>query len=95
MIVKIVAQNWVKPEKKEEFLPLVKELVAKSAAEDGNIEYRLFENREDPTHLVLVEEWESWEKLEVHRTTEHFTRILPQLGEYLAKPGITTRMNPL
>lgn len=94
MVVKIVAENWVKADRMDSFMPLINELVAKSSAEDGCLEYRLFVDREDDTHLVLVEEWENMEKLEVHRETEHFQRILPLLAPYMAKPGTILRMKP-
>lgn len=94
MIVKTVAEIWTLPEKREDFLPLAKELVEKSAAEDGCIEYRLFVDREDDNHFAIVEEWESMEKVEAHRETEHFTRIMPAVGAFVAKPPSILRMKP-
>lgn len=94
MIVKTIAENWIKSEMKDAFLTLVKELVEKSAEEDGCIEYRLFVDRTDDTHFVFVEEWEDMEKVEAHRNSEHFQRIAPQLAAFLAKPGSITRMKP-
>lgn len=95
MIVKIVAENWIRPEAMAECLPLVQELVEKSAAEDSCIEYRLFADREDEYHLVIVEEWASEEGLDAHRETEHFRRILPQVGQFMSKPSTILRMKPL
>lgn len=42
-------------------------LVEPSRAEEGNIRYELFEDRETPGHFVFVEEWAS----EAARTRHH------------------------
>ena len=40
-MIKIVSKNLIKEDKVEEFKKLMKELVEKSAAEEGNIHYSL------------------------------------------------------
>lgn len=95
MLIKTVAQIWVQPDKHEDALPLLKELAQKSAAEDGCAEYRLFLDMEDKNHYVIVEEWESPDKLEAHRATEHFTRIMPLLTAFVSKPPVITRTTPV
>lgn len=95
MIVKTVCDIWVKADKRNDFLTLAKELAEKSAAEDGCIEYRLFVDREDDYHFVIVEEWENMERVEAHRQTEHFTRIMPAVGGCVTKAPAIVRTKPV
>ena len=69
----------VKDNKREEFLAMAKELVAKSREEEGNILYSLAEDVYDPCSMLFVETWQDAPSLKAHSETEHFTRIVPLL----------------
>ncbi|WP_461204829.1 putative quinol monooxygenase [Clostridium sp. DL1XJH146] len=84
-MLKIVAKNFVKKDKVDEFKELCKELVASTLKEEGNISYELFQDIEDPTILTFIEEWENAEVLAIHAKSEHFTRIVPMLGKLTEK----------
>ena len=79
-MIKIVAKCPVQAEKVEAFKAMAKELVEKSAAEDGNVYYTLNADKNDPTLLAFMECWKDQEAIDIHGETEHFTRILPQLA---------------
>ncbi len=81
-MVKVVAQNTLAVEKVDEAINLYQELVAKTRQEDGCIKYELFQDVKDPAILTVIEEWESREALDLHRKTEHFTRIVPMINEF-------------
>lgn len=49
-----------------------------SAAEDGCISYRFFQDLEDPTVFRLFEEWETQDALPAHNESSH-------MAEYRAK----------
>lgn len=87
-MIKIVANNYVKPEAKEEFLELVQDLVAESQKEEGCISYVLFEDITDPTHLTFIEEWKDEDAIKIHNDSKHFTTIVPKLGALCDKPGV-------
>lgn len=86
-MVKVVAKNVVLEENLDKVLKLCEEIIGETRKEDGCISYELFEGIEDPKVVTFIEEWESMEHLEKHFKTPHFERIVPQLGELMAKDG--------
>jgi quinol monooxygenase YgiN len=79
-MIKIVANMKVQPEKVAEFKATAKEIVEKSRAEAGNISYSLNQSTGDANTLAFIEIWKDQTALDTHNASEHFTRILPQLG---------------
>ena len=86
-MIRVIAQNYLKPEHIAEAEPLFREMLAETNKEDGCIEYRLYTKEDEPGFYVFVEEWESMEHLRAHFATEHFKRIIPQIGSFKAKDG--------
>ncbi|MBQ3424287.1 MAG: antibiotic biosynthesis monooxygenase [Clostridia bacterium] len=88
-MIKIVAVMKIKAEYVDTFKTLARELVEKSRAEEGNISYSLNELIGDPATLAFIEVWKDQAAIDTHNATEHFTRILPKLGELCesAQPG--------
>lgn len=56
---------------KEKVIEFAQDLIKNSKAEEGNVDYNLFENTADGS-LMFVEQWESKEILAKHLQTEHF-----------------------
>ena len=79
-MIKITAKLIVKEEKIDEFQKLAGELVQKSRAEEGNVSYSLNQSIHDPKIHCFIEIWKDEGVVESHNASEHFTRILPQLG---------------
>lgn len=84
-MIKIVAKNVVLEEHIDEFKALAKELVKGSKAEEGCIEYDLFEDVEKPFILTFIETWESMDAIKAHTQTDHYKSVVPQLGKFLVK----------
>ncbi|MBE6477260.1 MAG: antibiotic biosynthesis monooxygenase [Propionibacteriaceae bacterium] len=80
-MIKIIATMSVKAENSEDFKAIAKELVAKSAAEEGNISYSLNVSQNDPSCFAIVEFWKDQAAIDFHNATEHFTTLLPKLAE--------------
>lgn len=91
-MIKIVAKSTVQEGKREEFLALVKELIEKSRAEEGNISYDLWEDIKNPNVLTFIEEWKDQEAISIHNSSEHFTRIVPQIGKLTVADGGEVRL---
>lgn len=70
--IKIIAEIKLKPECREELIPVLKALVKGSRAEEGNKSYVLTENIDCIGHFFVVEEWESAKAIEEHNMTSHF-----------------------
>ncbi len=79
-MIKIVAKMPVKANEVETFKATAKELVEKSAAEEGNISYSLNVSTEDPCLFAMIECWKDQAAIDFHNNTEHFTGILPKLA---------------
>jgi len=86
MSIKVVAKFVLKEGCKDALKAVLEELVQKTRLEEGNISYALYESLDDPNVATMLEEWESKEALDAHMKTEHFTRIVPQVDEFLAAP---------
>ena len=87
-MIKIVAKNYVKVDKIDEFISLVTKLVQETNKNDkGCIHYELFQDIKDPTILTIIEEWESKEALGMHMAAKHFLEIVPMLANFSEKPS--------
>ena len=86
MSIRVVARDHIKPECKEAALELLKELIAVTRTEPGNISYQFCEDCNAPDYYAMIEIWETEEALKTHMESEHFRRIIPELGEMVAEP---------
>lgn len=84
-MIKVVARKLVNEGKVEEVIGLYYKLVEASRKEEGCIKYELYQDEEDPRVLAVMEEWECKEALDKHMKTEHFTKLVPMIGELTAK----------
>lgn len=80
-MIKLVAKRKFPKENLEKAIVLYSELVKETIKEEGCISYELFQDIDDECILSMIEEWESEEYLEKHSKSEHFTRLVPQIGE--------------
>ncbi len=86
-MLKVIAQDFIRPEFIAVVRPLYKELVEKSKAEPDCISYDLFEDQRQPGHFVFIETWPDKAALDRHCATEHFQRIVPKIDFYRDKDG--------
>ena len=59
----------------------IKKMIDASLKDSGCLGYSFFQNILAKTEYIMVEKWESKEKLDAHMKTEHFAK----LGEYMKK----------
>lgn len=78
-MIKIVSRNLIKEDRVEEFKSLMKELVEKSSAEEGNIHYSLNVSKDNPRMFAFIEFWRDQEAIDLHNATEHFQRLVPMM----------------
>lgn len=67
-------------------------MVEPSLAEDGCLGYRPYLSPNDPSRMIIVEEWASQAALDQHFQTPHFKRAADALGDILAEPFSLTRL---
>lgn len=92
-MIKVIAEDFIKPGYIETVKPLYEELVTKTKQENNCIEYNLFVDQEDPGHFIFIEEWVDMESLDAHCNTEHFRRLVPQIDKHQSKEGTVIIMN--
>ncbi len=82
------ARDYIQPEHVGEYLPLIRQLIAETVKEEGNISYTLYQDRDHPGEFVLLEFWRDQESLDAHFNTPHFTTIVPQIAQFHAKASV-------
>lgn len=95
MSLRLIAEDFIDPEKIPLIMPLLDELVTKTRAEKGCISYEVCKDLKDPTHIIFIEEWVDYGALDHHVASEHFQRIVPQLDQYSIKASVFTHMERL
>lgn len=86
-MLKVIAQDFIKPEHIADVAPLYAELVEKTRGEPRCISYELFVDRNDPGHFVFIEEWPDRAALDAHCRTEHFQRLVAQIDRHQRSAG--------
>lgn len=86
-MLKVIAQDFIKPEAIAIVRPLYRELVDKTRQEPLCISYDLFENQNDPGHFIFIEEWPNRAALDRHCQTEHFMRLVPLINAHQRQEG--------
>lgn len=81
-MLKVIAEDFIKPEHIETVLPLYRELVAATKKEPLCIAYDLFIDEKDPGHFIFIEEWPDRAALDAHCATEHFQRLVPAINRH-------------
>ena len=86
-MLKVIAQDFIKPEAVETVLPLYRELVRLTRAEPLCVAYDLFTDQRQPGHFIFIEAWPDQAALDAHCASEHFTRWVPLINAYQRQPA--------
>lgn len=92
LMLKVIAEDFIKKEYLEVVAPMYAELVAATKKEPGCIEYNLFVDEDDEGHFIFIEEWINHQALDAHCASEHFTRLVPLINQYQCKEGTALLM---
>lgn len=87
--IRIVAELEVKPELREGLLPVLRELVEKSRAEEANLGYDLTEDLKKPGHFFVIERWASAGGIEKHNASPHFQAFAAAVRDKAEKLSVT------
>jgi quinol monooxygenase YgiN len=74
----------IDPDKREDALDLIENLVEQSQAEDGMIDYRATTDVNDPNVVRFFEQYEDEAAFEAHTQTDHFQEFEDALPDLLA-----------
>ena len=92
-MLKVIAQDFILPDRIDEVLPLYRELVEKTRQETRCLSYELFRDQKDPGHFTFIETWPNRAALDLHCETEHFRRLVPQIDAHKRQDGIFLLMD--
>ncbi len=87
-MIKVVAMNFVKEEKLDEFISAAQQLVQDTRQKDlGCLRYELLQDVKTPRLLTMLEEWEDQESLNKHMEAKHFKEAVALFADLVEKPG--------
>ena len=92
-MLKVIAQDFIRPEAVAIVAPLYRELVDLTRREPLCISYDLFVDQKDPSHFIFVETWPDRAALQNHCETEHFRRLVPLINAHQREKAIITLMD--
>lgn len=92
-MILVIAKNIVKKDCIQKFIEATKELIIKTKAEVGCIDYNLYQDKDNLSLFTFVEKWESEEALNKHIASEHFKRIVPSLKDLKEVEGDLSILN--
>lgn len=84
-MLKVIAEDFIKPEDIEAVMPLYRELIASTKKEPLCIAYDLYIDEKDPGHFIFIEEWPDRAALDLHCASEHFRRLVPLIDHHKRK----------
>ena len=90
----VIAQARLSAEARERFLEAVPDLVERSRAEEGCIEYDLYVSASDPLAVVTVERWRDRARLDAHLAAPHTQAFLALAAHCVAVPPSITAVAP-
>lgn len=92
-MLKVIAEDFIKPDAIEIVIPLYRELVEATKREPLCIAYDLYIDEKDPGHFIFIEEWPDRAALDAHCASEHFRRLIPLIDQHTRKDATYILMN--
>lgn len=86
-MLRVIAQDFIKPEAIELVRPLYEELLQATRQEPLCISYELLVDQKDPGHFIFIESWPDRAALDAHCATEHFQRLVPLINAHQRQDG--------
>jgi len=82
-------------DKADAFISAMREPIAETAKEEGNIAYELNQTSNEPTKFVLYEHWKSLAALDAHLKQPYLTKLLGAVEGIMAEPPELTVCVPV
>ena len=84
------AKFTIKPEKRDNFLEDILNLIQASQKDAGCLAYDLFESHTEPNVFMMIEKWSDAQALDNHNKNQILLAFAAKVPEYLSqKPEIT------
>jgi quinol monooxygenase YgiN len=88
-MIAVIAKIPIVPEKKNEALEEIQNLMKEVAKEEGTLFYSVNVNKKDPNTLVFIERYQDMDAVTAHSTAPHFKEFTSRAAGFFAgKPEI-------
>jgi len=87
----IIAETYIKPEKIDEVRKMYEKVIQHTRKQPGCLDYKLYQNIDNPDILMFVEEWETEEDFIAHLEDEIFLSIYYEIEKYFVKDEIVKK----
>ena len=94
-MISIIAVLKARPGKTESLRDALKALLLPTRQEPGNLDYALFQLRDEPETFYVRESWRDEEALEEHIALPHFHAFIGQMESLLAEPLRMDYLTPI
>ena len=94
-MISIIAVLKARPGKTESLRDALKALLLPTRQEPGNLDYALFQLRDEPETFYVRESWRDEEALEEHIALPHFQAFIGQMESLLAEPLRLDYLTPI
>ena len=95
MAIVSLLELTLRPEAVEEAPAVIRETLVATRAFDGFLDVQVTVDATDPTHVVLIETWESLDHDSAYRVWRSTPEGASSLGTVLASPPVLTKLTPL
>ena len=76
----------IKPGFEEAFIAASRVNQSGARQEPGNLKFEIYRSRENPSHFLFVEEYDSQESVSKHRESSHFLKWLETATPMMVEP---------
>lgn len=94
-MISIIAVLKARPGKTESLRDALKALLLPTRQEPGNLDYTLFQLRDEPETFYMRESWRDEAALEEHIALPHFQAFIGQMESLLAEPLQLDYLTPI
>lgn len=94
-MISIIAVLKARPGKTEVLRDALKALLLPTRQEPGNLDYALFQLRDEPETFYMRESWRDRAALEEHIALPHFQAFIGQMDSLLAEPLRLDYLTPI
>jgi quinol monooxygenase YgiN len=84
----VTARVVIKPESRDDVLPVLTEVQAASRLDDGCESYGYYESIDEPNVFSAVEVWRDDQALAAHFKQPHIRTLVQALGQHTAEPPV-------
>ena len=86
MSVTIIVDSKLKPEAAEAFARGMEQTLQETRSHDGCMTVRGFRNQDDPSHIIVIEEWETREKYMDYVKWRQSTGMMERVASIMREP---------